>query len=100
MPKEKRCDGYLDCRNGRDEDNCNGTTSCRLDQFRCANGLKCIDASLKCNHKDDCGDKSDEQGCSKYILFFISPIHNIYIVLLAKQFQQDNAFVNEYPDLH
>lgn len=65
VPKEKRCDGYLDCRNGRDEEGCTGI-SCRLDQFRCANGQKCIDASLKCNHKDDCGDKSDEQGCSKY----------------------------------
>ena len=66
VPKEKRCDGYLDCRNGRDEDHCKGT-ACRLDQFRCANGMKCISASLKCNHKDDCGDNSDEQGCSKYI---------------------------------
>ena len=66
MPKEKRCDGYLDCRNGRDEEGCSGI-SCRLDQFRCANGLKCIDAAFKCNHKDDCGDKSDEQGCSKYM---------------------------------
>ena len=65
VPKEKRCDGYLDCRNGRDEEACSGI-SCRLDQFRCANGLKCIDAAFKCNHKDDCGDKSDEQGCSKY----------------------------------
>lgn len=65
VPKEKRCDGYLDCRNGRDEVGCTGE-SCRLDQFRCANGQKCIDAALKCNHRDDCGDKSDEQGCSKY----------------------------------
>lgn len=69
VPKEKRCDGYLDCRNGRDEENCRGTP-CRLDQFRCANGLKCISASLKCNHKDDCGDNSDEQGCSKYTIIF------------------------------
>lgn len=67
VPMEKRCDGYLDCRNGRDEEGCKGT-ACRLDQFRCANGLKCISASLKCNHKDDCGDNSDEQGCSKYSL--------------------------------
>ncbi|XP_075155675.1 low-density lipoprotein receptor-related protein megalin [Haematobia irritans] len=63
VPTEKRCDGYLDCRNGRDEEGCKGT-ACRLDQFRCANGLKCISASLKCNHKDDCGDNSDEQGCN------------------------------------
>lgn len=77
VPKEKRCDGYLDCRNGRDEEGCKGP-ACRLDQFRCANGLKCISASLKCNHKDDCGDKSDEQGCSKYNIF-LSYNHHLSI---------------------
>lgn len=64
VPLEKKCDGYLDCRSGRDEDGCPGA-KCRLDQFRCANGQKCIDALLKCNHKNDCEDGSDEQACSK-----------------------------------
>lgn len=64
VPKEKHCDGYFDCRSRKDEEGCTGV-SCRLDQFRCANGAKCIDATMKCNHKDDCGDGSDEQGCSK-----------------------------------
>lgn len=64
VPKEKKCDGYLDCRSGRDEEGCPGA-KCRLDQFRCANGQKCIEASLKCNHRNDCEDDSDEQGCSK-----------------------------------
>lgn len=50
MPKEKKCDGYLDCRTGRDEDGCPGA-KCRLDQFRCANGQKCIDNVRKCDHK-------------------------------------------------
>ncbi|KRF99553.1 uncharacterized protein Dwil_GK25551 [Drosophila willistoni] len=63
VPKEKRCDGYVDCRTGRDEEGCNGV-ACQLDQFRCASGHKCIDAALKCNHRDDCGDNSDEQGCN------------------------------------
>lgn len=65
MPKEKKCDGYLDCRSGRDEEGCLSGVACRLDQFRCADGRHCIDSSLKCNHKNDCGDNSDEQGCSK-----------------------------------
>jgi hypothetical protein len=65
VPQEKKCDGYFDCRSGKDEDSCPGT-SCRLDQFRCANGARCIDASLKCNHKNDCGDNSDEAACSKF----------------------------------
>lgn len=64
VPKEKKCDGYLDCRSGRDEDGCTGA-KCRLDQFRCANGQKCIETALKCNHKNDCEDGSDEQACSK-----------------------------------
>lgn len=65
VPKEKKCDGYLDCRTGVDEEGCPGI-ACQLDQFRCANGLRCIDTTLKCNHKNDCGDNSDEQNCSKY----------------------------------
>lgn len=69
LPKEKKCDGYLDCRSGRDEDGCPGA-KCRLDQFRCANGQKCIDAALKCNHKADCDDGSDEQACSELLSFF------------------------------
>lgn len=64
IPKEKKCDGYLDCRSGKDEKDCPGV-SCRLDQFRCVNGQRCIDSTLKCDHKNDCGDNSDEQGCSK-----------------------------------
>lgn len=67
LPKEKRCDGYLDCRNGKDEQGCPGV-ACRLNQFRCANGQRCIDTSLKCDHKNDCGDNSDEVGCSKYLI--------------------------------
>lgn len=65
VPKEKKCDGYLDCRSGHDEDGCTGA-KCRLDQFRCANGQKCIENALKCNHKNDCDDGSDEMACSKY----------------------------------
>lgn len=64
VPPEKKCDGYLDCRSGKDEEGCSGI-ACRLDQFRCANGNRCIDAALKCNHKNDCGDNSDEAACSK-----------------------------------
>lgn len=68
--KEKRCDGYLDCRNGKDEENCpfQLTPPCTLDQFRCNSTQQCIDESLRCNYKDDCGDSSDEKGCSKFNL--------------------------------
>lgn len=63
--KDKRCDGYLDCRTGRDEQDCPGQEfACRLDQLRCLNGQKCVDASAKCDHKDDCGDNTDEAFCN------------------------------------
>ncbi|CAG4963235.1 unnamed protein product [Colias eurytheme] len=65
IPKEKKCDGYVDCRTGKDEQDCPGSPlSCRLDQFRCASGDKCVDSSAKCDHKDDCGDNSDEARCN------------------------------------
>lgn len=75
VAKEKRCDGYMDCRSGLDEDKCglDFGVSCQLDQFRCANKEKCIDTSLKCNHKNDCGDNSDEEGCSKYYSYRCLP---------------------------
>lgn len=79
VPKEKKCDGYLDCRSGRDEDGCPGA-KCRLDQFRCANGQKCIDNALKCNHKNDCDDGSDEQACSKSINRFVFQARNLIFV--------------------
>lgn len=67
LPKEKKCDGYFDCRNRRDEEGCgpNHGVSCSLNQFRCANGQRCVDAFQKCNHRNDCGDNSDEEGCSE-----------------------------------
>ncbi|XP_063240571.1 low-density lipoprotein receptor-related protein 2 [Bacillus rossius redtenbacheri] len=66
LPKEKRCDGYYDCRSKRDEEGCGslGGVSCPLDQFRCANGQRCVDLAKKCNHRNDCSDNSDEENCN------------------------------------
>ena len=68
MPKDKKCDGYFDCRDKSDEAGCSGT-SCDLSQFRCANGEKCIAEFQKCNHRKECTDGSDEKECSKYDFF-------------------------------
>lgn len=69
LPKSKRCDGYFDCRNHKDEENCGPAInmSCPLDKFRCLNGQKCIDPKLKCDHQNNCGDNSDEENCSKWM---------------------------------
>ncbi|UMM10088.1 hypothetical protein L5515_000020 [Caenorhabditis briggsae] len=40
-------------------------SDCASDQFKCSNG-KCVNATLACDRKDDCGDASDEIGCSKH----------------------------------
>lgn len=40
-------------------------TSCQLNEFRCANGKRCIDETKRCDHWNDCGDDdlSDEEKC-------------------------------------
>ncbi len=38
----------------------------QLSEFRCRNGEKCIQKYQKCNHRDECGDGSDEQDCGKF----------------------------------
>lgn len=81
------CDGDSDCEDGRDEKNCtsvlvptNATNtqtpsrlpptpfapvngSCTDWMFKCDNGV-CVPLWWKCDRMDDCGDGSDEAGCS------------------------------------
>ncbi|XP_061621199.1 low-density lipoprotein receptor-related protein 3 isoform X1 [Phyllopteryx taeniolatus] len=40
-----------------------GQSSCQPDEFLCGNG-KCVPHSWKCNGQDECGDATDERGCS------------------------------------
>ncbi|XP_022223315.2 modular serine protease-like [Drosophila obscura] len=68
VPKNKKCDGRIDCSNGRDESLELCLDSCR-DCFKCANGVA-INSELVCDNKIDCLDGSDElrnvcQGNSK-----------------------------------
>uniref|UniRef100_A0A672L380 LDL receptor related protein 1 n=1 Tax=Sinocyclocheilus grahami TaxID=75366 RepID=A0A672L380_SINGR len=59
----KRCDGADNCGDNSDEANCDHTSTCDKDQFKCSSG-KCITANLRCNFFNDCEDYgSDEIGC-------------------------------------
>lgn len=37
---------------------------CTLEQFKCTNG-NCVDKQYVCDHNDNCGDRTDELGCSE-----------------------------------
>lgn len=54
-----RCDGFSECDDQSDEDNC---PICSATQFQCEKG-QCIDGRLRCNGEIDCQDKSDEVDC-------------------------------------
>lgn len=37
---------------------------CTLEQFKCTNG-NCVAKQYVCDHNDNCGDRTDELGCSE-----------------------------------
>lgn len=77
VPLSSRCNGYPDCRDRSDEENCptlpppSSTErpfhpiTCAIGQRPCLSGNQCIYAQQWCNGRVDCNDLSDEAHCSK-----------------------------------
>uniref|UniRef100_UPI0037E8B79A suppressor of tumorigenicity 14 protein homolog n=1 Tax=Semicossyphus pulcher TaxID=241346 RepID=UPI0037E8B79A len=60
LNKTLQCDGWNDCGDSSDEDNC----TCEASQMKCKNG-RCKPKFWECDGFDDCGDGTDEENCVK-----------------------------------
>ena len=68
------CDGFPDCADASDEENCNSTVTkltCSYAQFTCISDGQCVTSNFVCDGSDDCVDGSDEANCqqSSTVLF-------------------------------
>ena len=97
IPMHWKCDGFIDCPNGLDENDCGDTTGetatdnadqaalsssapsdwqqrslaiapCTDDEYRCSSSDdECVPRAMVCDGKNDCSDKSDEHNCTHYL---------------------------------
>ncbi|XP_057656222.1 low-density lipoprotein receptor-related protein-like [Diorhabda carinulata] len=58
---EKRCNGFIDCSDKSDEQNCDCDYSTH---FHCGNETSCVSKTHICDKRIDCWDGSDEKNCN------------------------------------
>ncbi|XP_040606692.1 transmembrane protease serine 7 isoform X2 [Mesocricetus auratus] len=58
------CDGFWDCEDGQDEQNCTRSIPCTNRTFKCGNDMCFQKQNAQCDGIVDCPDGSDEEGCS------------------------------------
>lgn len=89
VPISNRCNGYFDCADRSDEQNCPTAPpptvteppphlypiTCAIGQRPCLSGNQCIYSQQWCNGRVDCNDLSDEAHCSK---LYACPIESNY----------------------
>ncbi|KAF0990451.1 hypothetical protein HZS_1857 [Henneguya salminicola] len=61
------CDNVNNCKDGKDELNCDKVSKCNGNQYRCLNG-DCIPTSKYCDSIKDCLDYSDEESCQRDLI--------------------------------
>lgn len=57
----ERCNDFENCPDGSDEIGC--ADKCGRGQFRCRDGVTCIDTAKLCDQRNDCPDGEDESTC-------------------------------------
>uniref|UniRef100_A0A8C5G185 Low-density lipoprotein receptor-related protein 12-like n=1 Tax=Gouania willdenowi TaxID=441366 RepID=A0A8C5G185_GOUWI len=58
--EQQRCDGFWNCPNGSDEQNCSW---CEHNEFPCSRNGACYPPSDRCNYQNRCPNGSDEKNC-------------------------------------
>eukprot|EP00058_Branchiostoma_floridae_P021782 XP_002607272.1 hypothetical protein BRAFLDRAFT_88220 [Branchiostoma floridae] len=60
----RQCDGYNDCEDGSDEENCTSKECYNPYDLKCKSSGVCFSSWRQCNGLDDCEDGSDEDNCT------------------------------------